>query len=162
MKKEERIGAWELLWAVCDVPSLNWSWNIALVLSLCHSATWKNCLRIFWQMPFSAAWSRMFECLFKFSALSYAVIKGLCWSQALIQQPRRSLLYSELPRNGLCFCRVIRSDTQRWVFLSSVFSDAKCSDFPRVPVLCYWIDCFHNNTAVEYDSNEICHNEMVH
>lgn len=58
----------------------------------------------------------MFERLFKFSALSCAIIKGLCWSQALVQQPRRSLLYSELPRKGLCFYGAILSDMQTCFF----------------------------------------------
>lgn len=44
--------------------------------------------------------------------LSY-YIKGLCWSQALIQQPRRSLSYSELLRKGLHFYGVILRDMQR-------------------------------------------------
>lgn len=39
---------------------------------------------------------------------------------------------------------------QRWFFFQfSVLSVAKCIDFPRVLVSCYWIDCFHNSTATD-------------
>lgn len=34
-------------------------------------------------------------------------------------------------------------------FQFSVLSVAKCIDFPRVLVSCYWIDCFHNSTATD-------------
>lgn len=91
-------------------------------------------------------------------------IKRLCWSQALIQQPRRSLSYSELLRKGLHFYGVILRDMQRgllyyyyYVFLSSSPSDAKCIDFPRAAVPCYRIGCFHGGAAEAYGSNEMLH-----